>query len=92
MRALSNACWKISTGNAIKYTMEGGWVKLTAREVPEGVEMAITDNGRGILPRRRSINCSGGEFQQVRAEDRAVGFGNRSGLLQRNCGSARKFH
>ena len=61
------------TGNAIKYTMEKGWVKLTARAVPEGVEFAIQDNGRGIPA--EALKKLFGKFQQVKAEDRSVGFG-----------------
>jgi two-component system sensor histidine kinase ResE len=61
------------TGNAIKYTMENGWVKLGAQAVSEGIEFSITDNGRGIPP--EAINKLFGKFQQVKAEDRAVGFG-----------------
>src|SRR5581483_10169021 len=61
------------TGNAIKYTMEKGWVKLGARAVPEGIEIYIRDNGRGIPP--EAIKSLFGKFQQVKAEDRAVGFG-----------------
>ncbi len=61
------------TGNAIKYTMEGGWVKLSAKAVDEGVMISIQDNGRGIPP--EAIKKLFGKFQQVKAEDRAVGFG-----------------
>jgi PAS domain S-box-containing protein len=61
------------TGNAIKYTPEGGWVKLTGKETPKGVEIAIQDNGRGIPP--EALKSLFGKFQQVKAEDRAVGFG-----------------
>lgn len=61
------------TGNAIKYTMENGWVKVSARRVETGVEISISDNGRGIPP--EAINKLFGKFQQVKAEDKAVGFG-----------------
>lgn len=61
------------TGNAIKYTMEKGWVKLIARAVPEGVEIAVQDNGRGIPA--EALKSLFGKFQQVKAEDRSVGFG-----------------
>jgi signal transduction histidine kinase/HAMP domain-containing protein len=61
------------TGNAIKYTMEKGWVKIIAKAVATGVEIAITDNGRGI-PKEAAAKLFG-KFQQVKAEDRAVGFG-----------------
>ena len=61
------------TGNAIKYTMEDGWVKLSARAVAEGVEFAIQDNGRGIPA--EALKKLFGKFQQVKAEDRSIGFG-----------------
>ncbi len=61
------------TGNAIKYTMEGGWVKITAKRVEKGVEIATVDNGRGIP--KEALNKLFGKFQQVKAEDRSVGFG-----------------
>ena len=61
------------TGNAIKYTMEKGWVKITARAVPEGVEISVQDNGRGIPP--EALKKLFGKFEQVKAEDKAVGFG-----------------
>jgi len=60
-------------GNAIKYTMEGGWVKLGAKRVNDQVEIYIQDNGRGIPP--EAVKKLFGKFQQVRAEDRQVGFG-----------------
>ncbi len=60
------------SGNAIKYTKEGGWVKLAARETPKGVEFSIEDNGRGIPP--EALKPLFGKFTQVKAEDRAVGF------------------
>ena len=60
-------------GNAIKYTMEKGWVKVIGKAVAEGIEIAITDNGRGIPP--EAAKKLFGKFQQVKAEDRAVGFG-----------------
>jgi len=61
------------TGNAIKYTMEKGWVKIYARAVPEGVEIGVQDNGRGIPP--EALKKLFGKFEQVKAEDKAVGFG-----------------
>lgn len=35
-------------GNAIKYSPPGSAVRVTARATPEGVEMAVVDEGRGI--------------------------------------------
>ena len=34
--------------NAIKFTSEGGWVDITARRLPNAVEIAVADNGIGI--------------------------------------------
>jgi PAS domain S-box-containing protein len=61
------------TGNAIKYTMENGWVTLKAQKVGAGVEISIQDNGRGIPA--EALSKLFGKFQQVKAEDRSVGFG-----------------
>jgi PAS domain S-box-containing protein len=61
------------TGNAIKYTMEKGWVKIYARVVAEGVEIGVQDNGRGIPA--EALKKLFGKFEQVKAEDKAVGFG-----------------
>jgi two-component system, OmpR family, sensor histidine kinase ResE len=61
------------TGNAIKYTMENGWVAIRAQKVDAGVEFSIEDNGRGIPP--EALTKLFGKFQQVKAEDRSVGFG-----------------
>ena len=61
------------TGNAIKYTMEKGWVKIYAKAVPEGVEIGVQDNGRGIPA--EALKKLFGKFEQVKAEDKAVGFG-----------------
>lgn len=61
------------TGNAIKYTMEKGWVKIYAKAVPEGIEIGVQDNGRGIP--QEALKKLFGKFEQVKAEDKAVGFG-----------------
>src|ERR1019366_7989750 len=61
------------TVNAIKYTMEKGWVKIYAKAVPEGVEIGVQDNGRGIP--QEALKKLFGKFEQVKAEDKAVGFG-----------------
>ena len=41
--------------NAVKYTPDGGNIVMAARNVPNGVEIVVTDNGTGIpkedLPR-----------------------------------------
>lgn len=36
--------------NAIKYTPEGGWVKLSLKAYPEAIQFEIQDNGIGISP------------------------------------------
>jgi signal transduction histidine kinase len=61
------------TGNAIKYTMEGGHVILHGRLADNGIEISIEDNGRGIP--KEALGRLFGKFQQVKAEDRSVGFG-----------------
>ena len=39
------------TGNAIKYTMEKGWVKIYAKAVPEGVEIGVRTTAAAFRPR-----------------------------------------
>lgn len=40
--------------NAIKYTPEGGHVRLSACEIDDGCEIAVTDDGGGIPEKHRS--------------------------------------
>jgi two-component system sensor histidine kinase QseC len=40
--------------NAIRYTPEGGWVKINIEETPHKVLLTVTDNGPGIPPELRS--------------------------------------
>lgn len=37
-------------GNAIRYTLEGGKVWVTAHEIKDGVQITVNDNGEGIPP------------------------------------------
>jgi len=53
--------------------MEKGWVKIVARGVPQGVEISVQDNGRGIPT--EALQRLFGKFEQVKVEDRAGGFG-----------------
>jgi signal transduction histidine kinase len=53
--------------------MEKGWVKIYAKVVPEGIEVGVQDNGRGIP--QEALKKLFGKFEQVKAEDKAVGFG-----------------
>jgi PAS domain S-box-containing protein len=39
--------------NAIKFSPDGGTVTLSARETPEGIELAVTDQGIGVPPSER---------------------------------------
>ncbi len=40
--------------NAIKFSPSGGTVQLSARATPDGVEVAVTDNGPGLSPEDRA--------------------------------------
>jgi signal transduction histidine kinase len=40
--------------NAIKFTPSGGMVQLSARTTPDGVEVAVCDNGPGLSPEDRA--------------------------------------
>ena len=39
--------------NAIKFSPDGGTVTVSARETPEGIELAVTDQGVGVPPSER---------------------------------------
>ncbi len=55
-------------GNAVKFTPEGGQIKIAARSVDHGVEVSVADTGPGI-PKENLITIFE-KFQQV-ATDRA---------------------
>jgi len=48
-RRLQKAVQKLLS-NAIKFTENGGWVLASARTVPEGLALEISDNGVGMPP------------------------------------------
>ena len=37
-------------GNAVKFTQQGGWVRVHLRRVGTSLELSVTDNGQGITP------------------------------------------
>ena len=39
--------------NAIKFSPDGGTVTVSARVTPEGIELAVTDEGIGVPPSER---------------------------------------
>src|SRR5262249_18745093 len=41
-------------GNAIKFTPEGGWIRVSARRERQVIVMSITDSGPGISAEERS--------------------------------------
>ena len=50
-------------GNAVKFTPEGGHIDISARPIPQGLEVAVADSGPGIPPEHLSSIFS--KFQQV---------------------------
>jgi len=63
--------------NAIKYTDEGGWVKVRLSDIGDSVEIEVKDNGHGI--EQEKIDLILRPFEQVMAikdrELRGVGLG-----------------
>lgn len=47
--SLSNALWNL-LDNAVKYSPQGGNIRLSVRRHPEGLEIAVCDDGLGIPP------------------------------------------
>ena len=64
--------------NAIKFTDPGGSITLSARPAPEGVEIAVTDNGIGMNPQDLELALQ--PFQQVQHEGRRASRGTGLGL------------
>lgn len=63
-------------GNAIKFTPEGGTVRVAARSVPDGVELMVADTGVGIP--REDLSRVFERFYQVdkaRGPHRGTGLG-----------------
>jgi signal transduction histidine kinase len=46
-QSLSNALWNL-LDNAVKYSPEGGNIRLSVRRHPDGLEIAVCDDGLGI--------------------------------------------
>jgi PAS domain S-box-containing protein len=60
--------------NAIKYSPEGGTVTVSARLLDEAVELAVTDEGIGVLPSERERIFSK-FYRAVDAPGRGTGLG-----------------
>jgi len=62
-------------GNAVKFTPEGGRVRILARSVPRGVEVSVADIGPGIPP--ENLTAIFEKFQQasISGSYRAKGTG-----------------
>jgi two-component system sensor histidine kinase GlrK len=62
-------------GNAVKFTPDGGQVRILARPVHQGVEVSVTDTGPGIAP--GSLTIIFNKFEQVSpvGSSRAKGTG-----------------
>lgn len=65
-------------GNAVKFTPQGGQVKISARAADHGVEVSITDTGPGI-PRENLITIFE-KFQQARTDKSIPNQGTGLGL------------
>lgn len=60
--------------NALRYTPEGGSVRVTLETPTEGeTKLTVADNGPGVSPERRSL--LGERFQRLGAEADGVGLG-----------------
>jgi two-component system sensor histidine kinase GlrK len=65
-------------GNAVKFTPEGGQVKVSARSVDHGVEVSVTDTGPGI-PKEHLVTIFE-KFQQAVTDKRVPNQGTGLGL------------
>jgi two-component system sensor histidine kinase GlrK len=62
-------------GNAVKFTSDGGQVRVLARPIPQGVEVSVTDTGPGITEEGLTVIFN--KFEQVSSvgSSRAKGTG-----------------
>ena len=69
-------------GNAVKFTPEGGWIKISARPGDQGLEVSVTDTGPGIP--KEDIPTIFGKFHQVsvRHSERTNGTGLGLAIVQ----------
>ena len=74
---LQQVVWNL-LWNAIKFTPEGGTVRLSVRQIDDHAEVRVDDTGAGIAP--ESLPHIFGWFQQAEAGERAVDAGLGVGL------------
>jgi CheY-like chemotaxis protein len=77
LQRLQQVVWNL-LWNAIKFTPEGGLVRLTTRQAGSDVEIEVRDTGVGIAP--ESLPQIFGWFQQAEAGERAGDAGLGVGL------------
>jgi two-component system sensor histidine kinase GlrK len=65
-------------GNAVKFTPEGGWIKVSARPVDGGVEVSVADSGPGIAG--EDLEAIFDKYRQAPAGGRAGTGGTGLGL------------
>ena len=65
-------CWVVVNlvGNALRYTPEGGTIRVTAERGEEGILVRVSDNGRGIAP--EALETIFEKFVQVKLGDDAT--------------------
>ena len=74
-------------GNALKFTPEGGEVRVTAERTVTGVLFAVTDNGPGIAPDQLTHVFD--RFWQARSTDRSgagLGLAIAKGIVEAHGG------